>query len=93
VLSAGRARITRMYQDALLESAPVLLRRPYRDTGRGKTLAKPFARASPTPTRHVVPLAKMEAARRARLQNGIAYACLIAIPTMAILLFSILLFR
>ena len=43
-----------MHQDALLESAPVLLRRPHRDTGRGQTLAKPCARASPTPIRHVV---------------------------------------
>jgi hypothetical protein len=49
-----------------LESAPVLLRRPHRDTGGGKTVAKSFARASSSPICHVVALAKMEAARSAR---------------------------
>src|SRR5436190_21198644 len=39
-LPAGRARITRMHPDALLESAPVLQCRSHRDTGGRKTLAK-----------------------------------------------------
>jgi hypothetical protein len=90
-----------MHQDALLESAPVLSSRPHRDTGGGKTLAKPFARATHTPTRHAILLrrrqsqaeasAKMEAARRARHQDGIVYAGLI-IVTISILALSILLF-
>jgi L,D-transpeptidase catalytic domain len=39
-LPAGRARFTRMHQDALLESTPVLPSRPHRNTGADKTVAR-----------------------------------------------------
>jgi hypothetical protein len=68
-----------MHQDALLESAPVLLRGPHRNTGRGKTLAKPFARASPTP--------KQPDARGARNASSIV------VLMSSTLVLSILVFR
>ncbi len=72
-----------MHQDALLESTPVLLRRPHRDTGGSKTLAKLVC------TR--IPYA--EAARRAQPQDRIVYASLIAAAIMSIFALSTLLFR
>jgi hypothetical protein len=68
-----------MHQDALLESAPVLQRRPHRDTGGGKTLA----------TCRAVGIAggsAAEAARRARRQAASFYTAfipvIIVIPTL-----------